>query len=1224
MLQIYKESAGSGKTYKLAYEYICLLLGHKNPETGIPELYRTGNNHRHILAITFTNKATDEMKRRIIHELALLAGMEAKWEGHKSSYLTDLTEYFHTTPERIASSAKEALFNLIFDFNYFHISTIDAFFQMVLRTFAREAELTGNYDIELDSMFAIKMGVDEMFNSLSRDPADHDSMVTADWISDYLLRNTAEGTFQNIFDKSNQFYNQVIQFINDISDEKFATNYSLIMEYLSDPSKMVRFKSGLYRISDGIKNKTFAKIKDFIVYLDSSGDVTGINRYVLPAIRKWYETQEIETLTPTVAKIAEEIENAYTAAGKKERNKTGGDPLFESLLMEAVKAAIKYKQEYVILRRTAQNLFILGLVDQVYRRISDYRAENNLILLSDTNSLLRRIIGDDEAPFVYERVGVWFRHFLIDEFQDTSGMQWDNLRPLLSESLSNEQENLIIGDEKQCIYRFRDSDPTLLGSKIQKQFAEYLPEDYDPSKGNTNWRSSADIVSFNNALFSTVARDCGFGEIYSNVCQKIAPKQVNHPGYILVKGLAENKDSKSKIRSSEEPITDGDASKEGLTSPEESGLGFSDIDERRLRFMADEIDRQLKSGYHGGEIAILTRRSVDAAKCIRYLEWRRENDKDFSRDFRIISDDAMKLNSSSAVRLIISILRLITENTSPTDSASHSKGRRPSETASMINRFEYFSATGLGPQEALAKAMAGDNIPVDLPFAFKLKLTKGSEPKDTPGAKEENRTGKIPEKESYNTVIGNSAVSSAGPSEQDGMDDKSENQIEDKTGDVSETDSFETSSHETDKTEPDDFSMTSLSSLVEKIIMEYLSEDRRRDENMYISALQDIIVDFSSLGANDVYSFIQWWDQHKGSINVSAPEDKEAIRIMTIHKSKGLEFKCVHIPFAQWPLTSDKSYEWFQPSGFEKYRSEIAPEDIPPILPFKTASYLEDTPYDSQLKELRREQLLDELNVMYVAFTRAIDELIILYKTPSASSLKDGKTTSVEYLLTRAITDREFLEGLEGRITLQEQDTLIIGHPTTARIEEKNPPTALDPVGVIEMVPYTSREHQELWADTRLEDLPELLEGAPRERGLILHDIMANISDENSLHPTVMKLTRKGLIPDGEAEAVETYLREAMATIADHGWYTGYRRVMTRRPLVSQKGYKTEADRIVWTADGHVDIIDYRFGEEDESHIAHMRILMAMMKAHTRQPIRGFLWYLDKNKLVTVAPQVPT
>lgn len=1135
MLQIYKESAGSGKTYKLAYEYIRLLLGRRDPETGATELYRSGDNHRRILAITFTNKATDEMKRRIMHELALLAGMEPKWEGYTSSYIEDLTQFYHTTPERIASAAKDALHNLIFDFNYFHISTIDAFFQLVLRTFAREAELTGNYEVELDSNFAIKMGVDEMLNSISRNPGDRDSMRVVNWISDFLLRGTDEGVFQNVFDRSNQFYGRLIKFLSDIADEKFARKYEEFMDYLSEPSRLTRFKAGLYRIADRERLKAMKASEALTEFMDSLGENPGVSKTVLSGLAKWSDPMEFPKVSNTVAKVAEDIENAYTAAGKKLRAKNGGDTYLDSLIAAVVESALKCDREIRIMRQTAKNIFVLGLLERVYHFISEYRSENNLILLSDTNSLLHRIIGDDEAPFVYERVGVWYRHFLIDEFQDTSGMQWDNLSPLLTESLSTEQDNLIIGDEKQCIYRFRDSDPTLLGTEIQKQFAAHLPSDYDPSKGNTNWRSSADVVRFNNTLFSAIASDCGFDDIYANVSQAIAPKQIDHHGYIKVKMLSDDE------------------------------MGEANPDEARLGIMAAEIDRQLRSGYRGGEIAILTRGRKEAAKCIDYLERRRATDQDFYQDFRIISDDAMLLGSSRAVRLIISLLRLVNEgvthsdevlpsiydsspdpssdsSSSSSDSSSGSSSLAGGAASTMINRYEYFSATGLEPDEALARALdLTEEIPVSLSFSNADRI----------------------------------------------------------------------------------LSVTSLSSLVDRIIMEYLSESWRASENMYISAFQDVVIDFTSRGTDDIYSFLQWWDRTSYKLTISAPEEKNAIRVMTIHKSKGLEFKCVHIPFAEWDLYSSKSYEWFDPEGLEEYSDEIAPGDIPPILPFQPRdSDMINSPYDSQFRRLRKEQMLDELNVMYVAFTRAIDELIVLYPEPSKTFKKDGEVSLSSHLIYKTVNSKPFRDTLGEYITSEKEDgSVTIGAPTSATADKKNPPTALDPSGIIEMTPYHSREREELWADTCLENLSGLMDGSPRERGLILHDVMANIDDGSTLHSTVLRLKRQGMIPAEEAPAVEAYLSEAMATVADYGWYSGYRRVMTRRPLVTRKGYRTKADRIVWTADGNVDIIDYRFGEESPDHQQHMRILMNIMSAHTHSPIRGFIWYLDKNKLVRVSKE---
>lgn len=1130
MLQIYKESAGSGKTYKLAYEYIRLLIGHRDPDTGIAELYKSRDNHKKILAITFTNKATNEMKRRIMHELALLAGMESNWGKRTSKYLNDLTKFYNTTPEKIASVAREALYNLIFDFSNFHISTIDAFFQLVLRTFAREAELTGNYEVELDSKFAIKVGIDGMLNSIVRNPSDKESARVVKWISDYLLRESEEGSFKNIFDRSGKFYGALISFISNISDEKFAEEYDKMMTYLSDPTRLTRFRAGLYAIIDSKKKRVVKAAGDFSDYYESLAEEPGLQSNLVKAIVKWVEyPEELPTLSKTIQKVRDNIEDAYKAAGRKKREKYGADDHLDSLIISATDAIIDIFTVMRLFKAAAENVFVLGLIERIYHFIAEYRSENNLILLSDTNSLLHKIIGDDEAPFIYERVGVWYRHFLIDEFQDTSGMQWANLRPLVTESLSTDQDNLIIGDEKQCIYRFRDSDPSLLGTQIQKQFSRYLSPDYNPLQGNTNWRSSADIVEFNNNLFAVMALQNGYNDIYANVVQEIAPKQKNHPGYVIVRMIdkelnAEDKDSESDNYC--QPVSD--------IPPEDIPL----------EIMSAEIDRQLRSGYSGGEIAILTRRVTEAARCIEYLERKKATDPGFYKDFRIISDDSMLLSSSAAVRLVVSILRLInSENKktiveSPTEtepSSSFFPGIGKAE--EMINRYEYFFAGGYDPNEALSKSLSDESVMIDLPLS---------------------------------TSTDNVPVFSSFPS------------------------------------------------LVECIIMRYLSEEVRESENMYISAFQDAVIDFCSKGTNDIYSFLQWWDNNSSRLTVSAPEEKNAIRVMTIHKSKGLEFKCVHIPFANWELYSDKSYEWFDPIGFEDYKEYIKPEDIPPILPFKPSG-MEGTPFEEQFRNLRKEQILDELNVTYVAFTRAIDELHIIYNSPSVRYIrKESGPRYISDLIFDAVNSEVFLSKLGHRITEREDDIIRIGHITRATIEDTDPPTALEPQELVKMVPYISHQREEIWNDTKIDEISDIIEGAPRERGLVLHDIMANISDITSLHSTVIRLQRQGIIPADETEKIEHYLDEAIATVADFGWFSGYKRVMSRKRFITRKGYTTTADRVVWTADGHVDIIDYRFGEEDERHKSHMSILKNIMSTHTREPIRGFVWYLDKNKLIRV------
>ena len=224
MLTVYKASAGSGKTFTLTYEYIKLLLGEKD-ENGVYRLNKTGRDcHRSILAITFTNKATAEMKRRIVQELAVLAEVESIKDCNKSPYTERLIGEFDCTHEELKKTAEKALQELLFDFNFFNISTIDSFFQNVLRVFAREAELTGNYEVELNDEYAVETGINEMLASINRaDSANgNDASIQrriTDWLKKYMLSLIEEGGGFNMFNRSSSFYEGIVSFVNKMCDE---------------------------------------------------------------------------------------------------------------------------------------------------------------------------------------------------------------------------------------------------------------------------------------------------------------------------------------------------------------------------------------------------------------------------------------------------------------------------------------------------------------------------------------------------------------------------------------------------------------------------------------------------------------------------------------------------------------------------------------------------------------------------------------------------------------------------------------------------------------------------------------------------------------------------------------------------------------------------------------------------------------------------------------------
>ena len=219
-----------------------------------------------------------------------------------------------------------------------------------------------------------------------------------------------------------------------------------------------------------------------------------------------------------------------------------------------------------------ENYRSFALLSDLYKRVQQLCDEQNMMLLSETKYVLSEFIGHNDAPFIYEKVGNRFERFMIDEFQDTSRMQWEIMKPLVDQGQATDSDSLIIGDEKQCFYRFRSSDPTLLQYQVIGEFGEKATVKGNMEEENTNWRSAFHVVTFNNSRFRTLAQKLELGEVYSNVCQQVAPKHSEHKGYVLARQITtENKE---------------------------------DFTEHALDGMVSEIKRQLRSGYRGNEIAV--------------------------------------------------------------------------------------------------------------------------------------------------------------------------------------------------------------------------------------------------------------------------------------------------------------------------------------------------------------------------------------------------------------------------------------------------------------------------------------------------------------------------------------------------------------------------------------------------------------------------------------------
>lgn len=1174
MLNIYKASAGSGKTYTLTREYLRLLLGRHNAETGEWRLrQRPEQAHRHILAITFTNKATQEMTRRIIRELAVL-GHRERDNNAESPYADYFTDFFHTDRDTLASLASDLLDDLLFDFAYFHVSTIDAFFQNVLRIFAREVEVPDNFELELDNKYTISLGVNEMFSSINYpepvDPAKKkERQWMKDWLTSYMEARLDEGLPVNLFARSSSVYNTLITTFTSLIDENFKLNNEHILEYLSDVNRLSGFEKALNREQKMARDRATAAATRAMQY----GDFPQTNRYVAAFIEKLSAggtPQPSATVTDSIHDESKRFRAAYIKKGDI-------PPDFNAAVTDACREGVALSKMIPLYRTVRSSIADFGLLGCLLRYIDDYCKDNNLILLSETNSLLRDIINDDDTPFVYERLGYYLRNFLIDEFQDTSRMQWDNLKPLVIESLSHGHDNLIIGDEKQCIYRFRNSDPDLLGHEAEAAVADIYGDGATAVKGtdiedNNNWRSSYEVVTFNNSLFHAIARAIDQGRsvadqtrssvsgTYSTAIQRVPDKHLGVHGHV-----------KLIFR----PAPDNDNSSDGSDDNEDHN---DSKDEFILSTLTDEVDRLLTAGYRPRDIAVLVRTHSEGEKVINRLMAAPDNPTWHHGPVGVTSTDSLGINSSAAVRMIITILRLsltpeyldLPAKSADGNTATQRIVNPAYRRARLMQRYEFFlhtpvkqpdgTSTQLTPEQALDRA---------------LESMRGSNPS--------------------NDIV-NATVFSA------------------------------------TSTDGERVRCSSLDSIIERIIATHVAPEVLPRETVFLTAFQDLVHDFCARGNSDIRSFLDWWDRSGCHSGISSTAEADAINVMTIHQSKGLEFKCVLLPFADWKMVKyhtsrTPSYGWYT-LGKDAFPS-IHPDLIPPMLPLKFESRLRDmAPFADQANIVASRQAVDSLNVAYVAFTRAVNELVVI--THAAPAGKQGATTLGQYIAqaidslsaagiaadtTVADNARRWIVPLKEML---DDGVLEYGIPTTATAAD----ASVNDEATVEAPVYLPGINDSL-TTLSVADIDFFDFDRPRHRGEFLHHVLSHVRHRNDLDLALRRAAYRARLSSAQTAWCAEILQKAIHQPEAGLWFDNYTRILNERTIVSD-GIDRRPDRIVWTADGTIDVVDYKFGEHDDRYLTQVRRYVELMRRAGYESVRGFLWYPMTGVIISVDSPQPS
>ena len=1143
MLQLQRASAGSGKTYTLTKIYIRNFLAKK-----VNNRYRLRTEpemravHGRILAITFTNKATNEMKQRIVTALANLAGLYSQ-DDEKIDYLSDFIEEFSATKEQVQQAALLGLNILLHGYSDFQISTIDAFFQSILRTLAVETDRNESYQIELDDKYLSQVGVDMTLSEVN-DNTGRKKSYAKFWIQSLILDMLRDGEGWNPFKKSkNGLYAELVNFTNLFHSEVFKENVEAeLMEYLTSDVDYMKVYSKLKKSHKDCHEEykeAYSESRTAILeMLKNEGcDFNSLNSKNYGGL--WRRQSDSDFSDVPIGKVK-------FGFGKSIMSLEGVDEEDVVVLLKDYKEKADALQglaymlcehrdlmlEWEILDRfwsaTNGKLYYLGLIKSIKENIRQFREENNMIPLSETNRILQGIINEDDAPFIYERVGTYINYYLIDEFQDTSRLQWSNLCPLVSESLSHEEDydNLIIGDVKQSIYRFRNAEPMLIQNDVPERFdCEIRGESVDE---NTNWRSNREIVKFNNSFFHRIAHtlDCERGadksdstrlkisSLYSNAIQKI--KNIDKPGYVEVNFMGHNANA---------------------------------YDE-----MGDLVHRLLDKGYAQKDIAFLVSNGDHGVALIDALMAYNADEKNAGKTpISVISEESLKISSSSAVKLVVAVLQLIVKGNAKkgvkTDDRRNSK----------VEMDEFIS--------------------------------------------------------SYNYIYCNNPDLSATEIIERYFSDESNINVSDILKEVH---------------------TVALPALVENIIIKVVPEKLRQSDVAFLAAFQDEVLEYCQMYPADIASFVRWWnDTGAKKSSISSPEDTDAVQIMTIHKSKGLEFKCVIIPYADWSLDVTKpSTIWVRP----KLPNDVEISGMPPYLPIGMNNALKDTLYNDDYEQEFDRIVVDQLNKTYVAFTRAVNELYIY-----AQSTKKAESTLIGDYLKRIVPqmyDTKLLDPSEIEFAVKKEDIVIddSGELLTYRMggvtpedvrqfKDKSDDKESDDKEKIadyhvntktELLVTDSEKDAEDDNEVRSDNATESKES--RRRGRLLHSIMEQVIVADDLPAAIRRMKIAGRLKGKDADEVEAFLKAKIADDKVAKWFDKDLDVITERTILCSDDKNRRPDRIVVSKEGDLEVIDYKFGEQLNDNYNTQQVrryikLLREIKAEDGSPkyrsVRGYLWYVS-------------
>ena len=1081
-LTVYKASAGSGKTFTLASEYITLVV--KNPQ-----------DYRNILAVTFTNKATQEMKTRILSQLYGIAHSLPDSEA----YYEQVRMKTGFSEQTIRENAAKALSLLTHHYNEFRVQTIDAFFQSVLRNLARELNLTANLRVDLNDEQVEAQAVDELINSLE------EGEEVLNWIRDYIDKNIEDDKGWNVINQIKDFGKNIFKdFYKDHKtelDNRFSDE-SFFNDFITDLRE--RRTRILNRLNEHAK-QMYKKIRD--ANLDNPNLFNRGANGLLSHIIKLTKGTPSNDPTPQYVQSCIDSADKWPASKCPAKERAAIIELASASLCSDLKILNDYRikdwREYQSCNLTLKHLSQLRLLHAISEAVDEINKDTNRFMLSNTQSLLSTLMKDSDTPFVFEKMGAYLKHIMIDEFQDTSTIQWNNFRKLLDNCMAQvDSHNLIVGDVKQSIYRWRQGDWKLLNN-IEHDFTK---EQIKIEPLDTNYRSEENIIRFNNAFF-----------------KQAVSQTVNELESEEIQGATELVEAYKEIE--QKPRKDNGKGCVRIKLFRYDSKNASDYKQKILNELIENIRQLLDQGYKQKDIAILARSKTVIPDIV-------DSFQNIDTNVSLVSDEAFRLDASLAVNVIIEALRLLTH---PHDKLTESK---------LVKLYQ---------QQVI-------------------------------------KTGK----DINDLFVGENST---------------------------ELKSFLPSGY-IDKFES--LSRLSLIDLVDEIYSLF-SLDSLEGQSAYVCTFYDTLNEYLRDHPADIDDFIEEWEDTLSS-NTIQSDEVDGIRLITIHKSKGLEYDNVLIPFCDWELEKTNGITiWCSGDDKEKPYGEL------PLIPVDYSSKMLGTVFEDDYKEEHLQNTVDNMNLLYVAFTRAGKNLFITGKKyKERTSGKSERSHIIQYIIEElakelpgAIIDDA---GENGPISF-ELGTLSTCEERVEKGKATENPFELSPKThklKIETFPHpvSFRQSNKSHDFIKGEDIDPSDARRYIKVGNVLHQLFSTILTEADIEPRLKELEQAGIIynDDITSRELQNKISCALSNEKVKNWFSPRWTLFNECTILDydkETGdvYEHRPDRVM-TDGKEMIVVDFKFGKpRDEYHEQVQRYMRLLMRMGYKQ-VSGYIWYVLRNEIV--------